>query len=48
MNWIAELLPLFFVRWYAHKYVEREPIRDATVMRVRPGVFISLKDAGDE
>jgi hypothetical protein len=45
VNWIAELLPLFIVRWYAHAYVERENQCMEVGMMVRPGVFIVETEA---
>lgn len=44
MNWLAELMPLFVLRWFAHLYIQRETCGEKVVMYVRPGVFIELKD----
>jgi hypothetical protein len=43
MNWLAEIMPLFFVRWYAQKYGERQQLGDETVIHIRPDIFVSAK-----
>lgn len=40
MNWLAELLPLFFVRWYSRKYLGRLTLGDHEVTNPRAGVFL--------
>ena len=52
MNWLAELMPLFILRWYAQRYVERTRIsrgdKDVVVMRIRRGVWIADRYANTE
>ena len=44
MNWIAELLPLCFVRWYTRKFIERFNACDRTMASPREGVWIECRD----
>ncbi len=43
MNWLAELLPLFVIRWYCHKYLSRSKVGDMIVANPRKGVFVEVK-----
>jgi len=42
MSWLAELMPLFFVRWYALRYCERVRVGNVSYARVRPGVLVEV------
>jgi hypothetical protein len=40
MRWIAEILPLCFVRWFALKKLERLAIGEYVVTNPRAGIFV--------
>jgi hypothetical protein len=42
MNWLAEIMPLFFVRWYANRYCERFQLDGSVYTDPRPGVLIQI------
>lgn len=42
VNILAELLPLFFVRWYSNWVLQRYRIEGMHVANPRPGVFIEV------
>mgnify|MGYP003395682938 CR=1 FL=1 len=43
MKCVTELLPLFFIRWYSEKYLERFNIDNKIMASPRPGVYIEVK-----
>lgn len=44
MSWLAELLPLWFVRWYSDEHCERFNIGHHIMTCPRPGVFICASE----
>lgn len=42
MNWLAEILPLAFIRWYSRKYISRMQVGNHLVTNPREGVFICV------
>lgn len=42
MNWIAELLPLFFARWYSRKYLETFNVGNCLFTNPRPGIYVRI------
>jgi len=43
MTWLAELLPLCFVRWYAQRCLERKRAGPRLFTRPRPGIQIDVE-----
>ena len=44
MNWLAEILPLFFVRWYSRKYLMRMNLGSHLVTNPRNGIFLCVNE----
>lgn len=43
MNWLAELMPLFVIRWYARRYCERFNFAGDVYTDPRRGVLIKIE-----